>query len=1072
MAGLLIYKASAGSGKTYRLVAEYLKMLIEKPEAYREILAVTFTNKATAEMKKRIIDNLYSLSKGDDSQMVQTLKEETQRDTDFIRKQAKLALSNILHDYSMFSISTIDSFVQRIIQNLLWELGQHGNNELAIDEKPYIEMATDTLLDELTKQPELLNHLKQVIEDRLNMGKSPDIRSTIVELGGMLFKEDYKLLNSDQRSLIHNKESLDNLKKEIEKIVSEFVSEVNKRASAILNEIYESVFPEINRDNYMEFFKKSGGILKNIKDNLLGLKPYEVIKIDDRFEKAQWDVSVWLTQRQIKMLKDFVETRLMPKYNDLYSYLDAKWRLYNTAVAISENLSILFIINEFYEKLKDILKDEGVMLLANSGALLKEFVMQTDTPFIYEKIGTRYNSYMLDEFQDTSQLQWHNFVPLITDSLGSNGHSMVVGDVKQSIYRWRNSDWRIMAGIESDKRFYPQVKQLTHNYRSAKTIVDFNNQFFQKIVEIEQTESHSSNRTAAISLKDLYCDVAQEVPNPSKSGYVEVAFLPPRTNEPADIFSHHIKELLIDLKNRGYQPGDIAFLVRNHKQGQEMAEILLQLSKIESQLLGFIRIVSQDALMLNSSSAVRFCIAALKIALEPNDTFAQAQFRKEYATIKYPNEQIDWANVFMTEDTESFKWLSSIRFFPLGYMVEAIIQKYLNNPNIDIKDHLPYLTQLHELAIVFSYRGTSSLSLFIEWYEEVAKKEKLTMGESKSAINIITIHKSKGLEFPVVIFPYADLIENNNNNDSGKIIWFKLPENTPNETLKSHPLYPIKLKKDLIQTYFEAQYRNETFYQKVDDINLQYVAFTRAQKELYLLIADKSLAPNNTDKKQAKEKENKNSFEKYLPSSSNLSPKIKNFETRKIYSYGDKETYSATQSNTIRTDIMTVNHYPVNPIKVKIARHLKADIDSINHETDLQHGIAMHAVLSKVITLNDLPDAIDWAISNGYLSENQRQTTNDSLISVLNSEPFKEWFNERWEVKTEASIINTDGNIYRPDRVLIDGNQAIIVDFKFGLPTTHHRKQVEQYKKLLTDMGYSDVKGYLWYFQLNRHEVV
>lgn len=1069
MAGLLVYKASAGSGKTYRLVAEYLKMLIEKPEAYREILAVTFTNKATAEMKKRIIDNLYSLSKGDDSQMVQTLKEETQKDTDFIRKQAKLALSNILHDYSMFSISTIDSFVQRIIQNLLWELGRHGNNELVIDETPYIEMATDALLDELTKQPELFNHLKQVIENRLNTGKSPDIRSTIVELGGMLFKEDYKLLSSDQRTLIHNKESLDNLKKEIEKIVSEFVSEINKRASAILNEIYESGFPEINRDNFLEFFKDRGGILPRIK-KISELKKFAIPKVDDTFEKALTDISIWLTKSQIKMLKDFVETRLMPKYNDLYSYLDAKWRLYNTAIAISENLSILFLINEFYEKLKDILKDEGVMLLANSGTLLKEFVMQTDTPFIYEKIGTRYNSYMLDEFQDTSQLQWHNFVPLITDSLGSNGHSMVVGDVKQSIYRWRNSDWRIMAGIESDERFYPQVKLLTHNYRSAKTIVDFNNQFFQKIVEIVQNESDSPNRTAAISLKDLYSDVEQQISNPGKSGYVEVAFLPPRTNEPTDIFTHHIKELLIDLKNRGYQPGDIAFLVRKHKQGQEMAEILLQLSKMESQLSGFIRIVSQDALMLNSSAAVRFCIAALKIALEPNDTFAQAQFRKEYAAIKYPDEQIDWANVFMTEDTESFQWLSSIRFYPLGYMVEAIIQKYLNNPNIDIKDHLPYLTQLHELAAVFSYRGASSLSRFIEWYEEIGKNEKLTMGESKSAINIMTIHKSKGLEFPVIIFPYADLVDLQNSNTSKDIMWFKLPQNTPNETLKSHPLYPIKLKKELTQTYFEAQYRNESFYQKVDDINLQYVAFTRAQKELYLLIADKSLATNNTDKKQ--EKENKNSFEECLPNSSNLNTKIENLENKKIYSYGSKETYSDTQSNTINSATKTVNQYPVNPFKVKIARQYKADIDSMNHETDLQHGIAMHAVLSKVITLNDLPVAIDWAIRNGYLSENQRQTISNSLISALNSEPYKEWFNEKWEVKTEASIINSDGNIYRPDRVLIDGNQAIIVDFKFGLPTKHHRKQVEQYKKLLTDMGYSDVKGYLWYFQLNRHEVV
>lgn len=1068
MAGLLVYKASAGSGKTYRLVAEYLKMLIEKPEVYREILAVTFTNKATAEMKKRIIDNLYSLSKGEDSQMMQTLKEETQKDIDFIKKQARLALSNILHNYSMFSISTIDSFVQRIIQNLLWELGQHGKNELAIDEKPYIEMATDALLDELTGKPQLLNHLNQLIEKKLNQGMSPNIKKTIIELGAMLFQEDYKLLSFDQRSLMHSKELLNSLKKEVEKIISEFHFEMKKRASAILNKIFESGLDEINRDNYLDYFKNKSGILPRIKKQL-ELKPYELFIIEDIHKKALSDVSSWLIQKQTKKLKGFVETQLMPIYRELYSYIESNWRLYNTAIIIDENLSILYLINELSENLKEKLNDEGVMLLANSGSLLKEFVTQTDTPFIYEKIGTRYNNYLFDEFQDTSQLQWHNFIPLITDSLGSNGHSIVVGDVKQSIYRWRNSDWRIMAGIETDKRFYPHVIPIAENYRSAKTIVEFNNQFFKRMADKVIPENNTLSHTEILNLNNLYSDVTQVVNNSSKSGYVEVAFLPPRTSDPNDTFTHHIKELLIDLKNRGYQPGDIAFLVHKHEQGQEMAEILLQLSKMDSQLSGFIRIVSQDALTLNSSAAVRFCIAALKIALDPNDRFAQTQFRKEYTTIKYQNELPDWANIFMNEDADMFRWLSSIQFYPLGYMVEAIIQKYLLEPNIDILDHMPYLMLLHEFAIDFSYRGTSSLSLFLKWYDETGKKEKLAMGKSKSAINIMTIHKSKGLEFPVIIFPYADLLDQKRKDND--FMWFKLPVSIPNKTLKNYPIYLIKPKNDLTQTYFEADYLKEKFYQIIDKANLQYVAFTRAQNELYLLVTDKSLATGSTDKKQ-NEKQNQNKLKECLPSSSSLSPKIVNDETKKIYTYGVKETYSAHQSIALKTDIKIFNHLPVNPMKAKIARQFKADIDPINHKTDLQHGIAMHAILSRVITINDLPYAIDWAVRNGYLSENQRQTTIESLISLLATEPYKEWFNERWVVKTEASIINTDGNIYRPDRVLLGENQAIIVDFKFGLPHLKHKKQVEQYKKLLSDMGYTNVKGYLWYIQLNRHEMV
>ncbi|HDP74266.1 MAG TPA: hypothetical protein ENN49_00015 [Bacteroidales bacterium] len=1060
MTGLLVYKASAGSGKTYRLVAEYIKMLIENPQAYREILAVTFTNKATAEMKNRIIDKLYKLKMSKEPDLLQTLKAETGKDEDSIRSRAEAALSNILHDYSMFSISTIDSFVQRIIQTLLWELGQHSNNELILDHKPYIEKATDALLDELTKYPELFNHVKRLIEERLDENKSANIQNELIELGKLLFQEQYKLLSSNERSQMHDKKTLNALKDEVNRIISETYEEITTRAAGLLEQIYSSGMHGINQSNFRDFFRKSGGIIPMIV-KLSELKRFTPIEFTSIAEDALFDISVWLTKGKINLLSNFVKQQLIPEYKHLYDYLKKNYRLYNTALAINENLPTLYVLNELYQKLREKLNDDGVMLLSDSSALLKEFVSQTDTPFIYEKIGTRYTSYMLDEFQDTSQLQWQNFTPLIADSIGNGGFSMVVGDVKQSIYRWRNSDWRIMAGIEAEKQFYPQVKKLSENYRSAKTVVEFNNHFFQKTIEKDET---AENVNPSFKLKNLYSDVKQDVKKIEPEGYVEVAFVPPKTNEADDTFTNHIKSILIDLKNRGYKASDIAFLVRKNDQGRELAELLLKLNKSESQLSGFIKIVSQDALTLNSSAAVRLCVAALKIALNPNDTLAQAQFRKEMALLKKQNEAKDWTSVFMPKNPISLEWLSTIRFNPLVYMVEAIIEKYLYGNNIDIKDHLPYLSLLHEFAINLSYRGTSSLYQFIEWYEREGKSKALAMPENETAINILTIHKSKGLEFPVIIFPYPDLLNQRKKPDG--VMWYKLPPQTPNDILKKYPLFPIKSKNSLVQTYFGADYQVEQHYKKIDDINLQYVAFTRAKHELYLVVTDKSLGTN--EKAKTKGNNEKNTFKAFLPKKNELTIPT---EQKIVYAYGVKKNNITTQGET-KGKTKTVEHYPINPMKGKIARQFKVDLGELSHESDLQHGIAMHAILSRMITLNDLNGAIDWAVENGNISANQRQNVYNSLNSILNQEPYKQWFSEMWEVKNEASIINTDGSIYRPDRVLTGENHAIVIDFKFGSPSPKHREQVEQYKKLLIDMGYTDVKAYLWYFQLNRHDEV
>ncbi len=1072
MSKLTVYKASAGSGKTYRLVAEYIKMLVEKPQAYREILAVTFTNKATAEMKRRIVQNLFEMKAGSENALLNTLATETQKDKEYIRKQATTALSYILHDYSMFSISTIDSFVQRIVQNLLWEMGQHGNNNLVIDEKPYIQRAADMLLDNLTSYPELLEHVKRTLEEKLNENESPRIQEDLLNLGSMLFLEDYKMLSEDERHFMHDKANLDRLRAEVQRIITVFHEQVTQKAAEILRLAEQrGYYNSSEKDTYKNFFRQNNGIFPFIL-KVSELKRGSMIEMSEYAGNALNVINTWLTKDTAKQndLVKFVEGTLMPVYKVLYNCINQNLLLYNTAIAINKNLPTLYIINDLHSTLREKLKDEGVMLLSDSGTLLKEFVSQTDTPFIYEKIGTRYSSYMLDEFQDTSQLQWRNFEPLISDSLGSGGFSMVVGDVKQSIYRWRNSDWRIMANIENHPQFKTEVKRLSVNRRSAKMVVEFNNHFFRNAVDWlkGKAESGMSAISSSFDIENLYSDIKQECQESKIDGYVEVSFLPPRANDQNDALRDHIKNILIDLKNRGYKPGDIAFLVRKNRQGAEIAEMLLSIKHTESALADYINIVSQEALTLNSSAAVRLCMSALRIALNPNDSMAKALLQKEFATLQ--GSEIQWADIFEADYTNDFEWLKSIRYYPLGGMVELVIEHFGLNKH---EQHLPYLAMLHEEAIRFSYRGTSSLSRFLEWYDEQGWSQKLFMAKVENAINILSIHKSKGLEFPVVIFPDADLLNQRNPNDGIK--WFKLPQTLydekPNEVLWNYPLYPVKPTKDLVNTFFREDYLKEQLYKKIDDINLQYVAFTRAERELYLIVLDKELAKKVGSSENELEKVvSQNQFAGFLPNFNGdfFRTCSKNTVT---YSYGKKQSKEEKKALN-KTEQRSITGYPIHEKKNIIAHQFNYQRAGAKTKDGLQHGIAMHAILSKVFTVSDIPLAIDWAVQNGYVALNESNTITQKIESMLSAEPFSTWFSGNWNVKTEVAVIDVGGKTNRPDRVLLGDDEVLIIDFKFGMPLEKHRSQVTEYVKLIKKMGYTNVRGYLWYPELNRVDTV
>ena len=1067
MSNLVVYKASAGSGKTFRLAVEYIKMLVQNPSAYRNILAVTFTNKATAEMKERILFKLYSISQGKTDDFFSTVVAETRLSPSSVKQRATEALSNILHDYSMFSISTIDSFVQRIVQNLLWEIGYHGNTDIRLDSKVYIEKAVDILLDRSGDDSGMFEHFKAMIINQLDDEKSPDIRKSLIALGEQLYSEHFRMLSADEMALMDRLEILKGVEQSINTRVQSFVAKLNTLGNRALNAISGENFSEgdfaYTKSGVYGIFPKASNFTKGDDvESLVGQRVRTALVSPD---------DGWLSKDFIKknprydVMQGLISSSLYPTLVELVNYIEAEVEDYNTAFIIGRNLSTLWVVNSIRKTIKEILTAEGSMLLADSGPLLREFVADSDAPFVYEKIGSRYDSFMLDEFQDTSEIQRNNFMPLIRNSLSEGGFSLVVGDVKQAIYRWRNSDWRILArGIEDD--FVVDKKSLDTNFRSLSQIVDFNNHLFEGVADFlpKWTEQICGDDVPP-RLKELvekvYESPSQKIVQSQEQnhGYVEVTcFSPERKNAKQQIdrfVAKKFKTLIPDLLSRGIKLGDIAVLVRSRDEGNRIAEILL------SQELS---VMSQGALLLRASHAVRLCVAALKLVQDEGDTLSLGVLAKGMHVLAQKED--GWETSFLGDDLSAeLQYLIGLRNQPLATIFESILGHYGVNGN---PAEFPYIALLHENIMELTKAGATSLMRFVEWWDDAGKDLTLSMPESGNSINIMTVHKSKGLQFPVVIVPYSGITIFNK--DHEKQIWTKVDF----EPYSQYPLYPILFHKSLINSKLRSVYIDEKVQTMVDSLNLLYVAYTRPEKELYVILTDS----------EANKGEVSTLSDVVIPMVKNMpnaqvithivDEEDADAESYSAYIFGEKGVYSSQQHS--EGEVWMVNSYSVENKLPRIATQL--DSAEFFKPTpsgalaNIERGKLMHRLFSFITTQADVSAAVYQLQLEGLISDDMVAQLELSLSSLLAQTPYSDWFGGSWQVMQERSIINTDGCIYRPDRVMIRGAEAVVVDFKFGGANPKYAKQVSNYMGLIGNMGYTKVDGFVWYVDSNELSMV
>ena len=1041
---LTIYRASAGAGKTHKLTGEYLMLLFSQPGAYRRILAVTFTNKATDEMKTRIVQELYHLASGRASDYIQLLSSAYSLTERQVREQARKILVAILHDYSAFNISTIDRFFQQTMRAFTREIGLQGGYGIEMDQELVLTEAIDNLLADLEKpeSKDLLGWLLRFAENKIEDGGGWSLRQDIMSLSREVFKESYKAFSEEVGKDIADKQALDAYKNELYAIIRSVEAEAKRLGEegvALLKQfaLQPSDFKGGSRSPFFYFEKLAKGEMK---------EPTAT------FQALPDNPDAYTTKTTPPGLRQIIgcvyEEGLNACVKNIVS-LFANLTAYNTAREIVRYYYTLGILTDISRQIAFYREEKNVMLIADTTELLNKVISGSDAPFIYEKTGTHVDHYMIDEFQDTSGMQWNNFRPLVEESLANGRANLIVGDVKQSIYRFRNSDWKLLD--EQVRRDFEdeQVREdtLKDNWRSCRHIVEFNNAFFTAAPAILQDLYNEALKNSSLSEEErtafsarimaAYDDSSQRVPPPfqKKDGHVRIDFL--SGDEDKDWKQEAMERLpatLERLQDSGYALKDIAILVRTNQEGALVADTLLAYKEEHPSDRYNYDIISDDALFVGSSPAVRFLIAVLRYLRNPEDRTNRklAMYAYQVLTGKFGESEAD---------ESVFQNLQSISRQSLYEVTEGLFRNF--------SAYFPETEQVFVQAFLdmvseYAQKESADLNRFLRWWDETGYRKTIATPDGQNAIRILTVHKSKGLGFKVVIIPFGDW-EIDHKPTKPVILWCH-PEKKPFDRLH---LVPVRYGQILSSTIFAKDY-----------FNTLYVAFTRSKEELIVF----SPRPRKINKEGKVEKIT--SIADLLWAGVETDIEDDTFERGEWWHPASGRTAEDTLE-----EIPMSRLYSVSPDdRLQLRLHGKGFFfDNARRK----HGTLMHEVLSRIRTPKDIPASVESYRLAGVINREEAAELISRLEELLQAEEVKAWYDGSARVLNEVDILFGKGLSKRPDRVIIKGGKVIVVDYKFGeRQDKRHPNQVRNYLQLIRKMGFERVDGYLWYVELGKIEAV
>ena len=1086
----IIYRSSAGSGKTYTLALEYLTLALRQPTAYRKILAVTFTNKATQEMKSRIVTFLYQLANGRNEPLRQELERRTELPGPALTEQARQVLRQLLHGYSYFAVMTIDSFFQKVMRSFAREMDLQAGFSIEIDQGKVLEEVIDQLLLTLgeTQHRKLRQWLTRFAEEKVETGQSWDFRRDIKTLAYELFKEDYKQQQAQEMALppVDMTVTLQKLRTRQQGFEQQ-MEQYGQQALAVMERHTLTV------DDFA--YGKSG--VAGYFPRLIDASSYEP---GARVLSAVGDAGKWSSKSSKKkeQIIAAAEGGLLQTLDEALAHYKQHALVYYSTVELSRFVYTYGILNHLEGQLQSYKRDHDLMLISDAPLFLKDIIGQDDTPFIYEKIGTTYQHFLIDEFQDTSGLQWTNFRPLVENSLNAGNRNLVVGDVKQSIYRWRGGDWQLLLEkIQRDVAEYQtEVRDLDRNYRSRRHIVDFNNALFarlsqllyQSLVERMEDVPEEGMRAFLLSraeiIRDAYTQVGQSLPTNYQGewhGHVRMQLLEKDQLAGEEEDTHwkdYVKEqlpiMVETLQDQGYALQDIAFLVRNKREGQEVAQTFMDYKHQGRAREGYrYEVISPESLFLNASLTVSLLVDVLRFLDNPTDRIARGSIVHKYrrlqrlsqdsATLhrifatagedkrKDQEEAEDELATFYQELPSDFQYFQDyLNKLPLYELVENLIRIF----DLGATGETIYVQAFQDAVLTFTRVEQGDVHSFLRWWDERGQETSVQVAEAVDAMRIMTIHKAKGLQFKVVILPFCTW-DTDHHPSQTNILWTR-PLTPP---LQELGLMPMRYSKKLVNTVFRQDYYEELIRVHIDNLNLLYVAFTRAEECLYAFAppkGSKSGYPLDSVANALCQ-----SFTVPDPTTDTITLPDYFDENRNVLELG---TAPQTERTLAEKKTFSLVNYPSvrwrDRLMVRPTSHGYFSSTATDDSLTVNLATLLKELLIRTQHISDLePHLQDLYYERGItLTERKhlQQRAQEALVHPILSS----WYKFTGPVKLQRTLLTGHHRYVCPDRVMTEGNQATVVHFGLADEQRAHTRIIEQSCAVLRQLGHASTIGY------------
>lgn len=1067
---LSVYSASAGSGKTFTIAYEYISMMLLASEnqnkTYRNILAVTFTNKACDEMKSRIILNLFLISNRDKFQgkqresiqdIIEKINERTNLGENEIIKRSRCFFSLILHDYSFFSIYTIDSFFQKIVRNLTYELGMQQNYELELDTNLVISELVDDLMLESENDDDLRRCVDALIEKNIDRDKKWSPKEKIRNFVLQAILSEYKIGNTFTEEYIHNlDEKISSFCNGVKQCMDKIGAEIKR--NGLNDEDFTKGYANLY---YYKMFATTDSNSVKYKDLL-----FDKYK-DDKFKENKWFNAKSEHLDKANAFNAIVEDLKVLDYED-----------FCTAYVIRKNIELVGLLDKAIEILHANLERDSIFLLSDVPSMLSQIIKGAEDndgdisvmPFVFEKVGTTYNHFLIDEFQDTSQKQWSIFYTMLSEALSQNNRSIIVGDIKQSIYSWRGGDWKILSDLTNKNILsdFINPESLDRNYRTAKNIVEFNNDFFESVFPSEKKDPNKNTEIFGVANSSLYKDVEQKIKH-NESSEIKVRFYDSETLDTNELKVKIFEDLVSKIEclqlEHNVQPSQITILTRKKSEASFIANSFYAIPSERRKPGVRYDVVSNEALYIVSNRAVRLIVAYMRYLLNNNDdlSLVEAAYlyyqEKNKVAVVSQFEKASLLDIFNVAIGTKDASLADKQAFEI---VDIVINRLGLNQE---ESNVPFLVAFRNVVHDFSTKSTD-LQAFMEYWDERGAGETLKIPESQNAIKIITIHASKGLEADYIFIPFCSwkfvdtipgaveyMFVNNPYSDDGSKI-------------------PVENKAELQNTRFREEYNDDVYKKRIEAFNLLYVAFTRAKYGLYIYAKEKVKGfekPTCVSQLLA---------DYFNAVSSVWTPEITNESDYTVteYARGELESTKESVSSTGGKDNF-ITQYPVNEAsEFNVTSNLPEDVEG--GVSARERGKRYHAIFENIIVADDVDLAVNSIRAKGEVDMALAEVLKSEIKEKIANPAVSRWFAGNCEVFNEFNIIVPDpngGQFRRPDRVMFFDDEIVVVDYKFGEEKMERKysEQVRRYASLISEIdGFKDrkVSMYIWYYM--RNEIV